>query len=474
MTYTQANEILQSLPISLYTKTKHNISLVLDVDSSATYVQADNGCFEIHIGYGMLKQYGNNLTERQIRTLFYHEISHILDDTFGRMIADNWYIPTNDVDKAAFNIIADERIETIYKDYFYGVDFDKTKREIIKINPADDSVLNHFLWYVRLRYNADKYDKDVLPYVKRAIKLGDAHTARLTFSEFAKVFDARDVATKEKTELTKEQMELSSEEMFGEEIRADEMFNPLLDEATDEIIKKNAKAFSKNVDEVVNDMNDFASCIEKCLYKNKNKFSSMSAYSGVFNVRAVVNDDYRWWNTANRNGQYKQHNKVHIRFLIDNSGSFSHNSAKTNHLIRCLNFLEKVYPMFSYSFATLNINLEVWSDEDKLNKTFQAIGGNRIPVERIKNYLNSKVQDAEYYNIVMFDGDACTDEHGDNKHRSNLFSVFDRVNTFIIAEQSNIKYTTKFNFAQIIVENDNYVDRITENIKFIIDRFIGA
>ena len=246
----------------------------------------------------------------------------------------------------------------------------------------------------------------------------------------------------------------------------------------DEFIEMSLRVFNDIISVYADNLQDISDALEISIKKNKNKFASMSAYSGVFNTRALTKDDYRWWCTPNRNGQYKHHNKIHIKFLIDNSGSFLNNVEQTNRLIKILNTLENRYPMFKYSFATINTQLEVWSEEDKTKKVFTVNGGNDIPVNKVRKYLDAKDDaDAEYYTIIMFDGDALTDY---NRHfnmsmpKDSVFKIFDRVNTSIITEFSNKKYTTQFEFADVIIEDNNYVDKIIENTKKVMIKFLNA
>jgi len=117
MNYEKMNEIVASLPISFYTRTRYDIFVELDKTSENTYLEICEDHFNIHISYPVLSQYGADLTERQIRSLFYHEISHILDESKYIQIAGFDEL-TEEEKQSAYNIIADERIETIYKDYY--------------------------------------------------------------------------------------------------------------------------------------------------------------------------------------------------------------------------------------------------------------------------------------------------------------------------------------------------------------------
>ena len=479
-TFKQIDEFIQTLPVSFYTKSKQDIRARLDEKAESTYVRLTDYGYEICVSYTMLSKFGHKLSECQVRTLFYHEISHILDDTFGKWSAVSVYTNGSKY-LVPFNIASDERIEFIYKDYFHNVDFDKTKRELIKIDYNDKNILNHFLWYVRLGYNREVYGEHCERLLKSFIKSGTIHSFIPLYHEFKNKFDIKfDEIMNRKPEMTDSETD-DSETTDSTISRYDDITLLCVDDkyfTKDEFIEMSLRVFNDIIGVYADNLQDISDALEISIKKNKNKFASMSAYSGVFNTRALTKDDYRWWCTPNRNGQYKHHNKIHIKFLIDNSGSFLNNVEQTNRLIKILNTLENRYPMFKYSFATINTQLEVWSEEDKTKKVFTVNGGNDIPVNKVRKYLDAKDDaDAEYYTIIMFDGDALTDY---NRHfnmsmpKDSVFKIFDRVNTSIITEFSNKKYTTQFEFADVIIEDNNYVDKIIENTKKIMIKFLNA
>lgn len=469
-TFKQISEFIQTLPISLYTKSKQNIRARLDEKAESTYVQLTDYGYEICVSYKMLSQFGSKLSERQVRTLFYHEISHILDDTFDKSMG---FISNKDKYLIPFNIASDERIEFIYKDYFHNVDFDKTKRELIKIDYEDTNVFNHFLWYVRLGYNRKAYGEYCENLLKKFIMSGTANVLRRLFDEFYKQFNDKF------DKIYINMPEFTDDDVIPQYCDITEMYNDNAELCTkEERIELSLISFNESLNTYTDNLQDISDALEISMNKNKNKFASMSSYSGIFNKRTLTRDDYRWWSTPNRNGQYKLHNKVHIKFLIDNSGSFQSNVRQTNRLIKILNNLENRYPMFKYSFATINTSLEIWSEEDKTKKAFVAFGGNDIHVNKVREYLDTKDDiDTEYYTVIMFDGDALSDYrlyHLSSTPKESVFKIFDRVNTSIITEFSNKKYTNDFVFADVIIENDSYVDKIIENTKKIIINFLNA
>lgn len=469
MNYEKMNEIVASLPISFYTRTRYDIFVELDKTSENTYLEICEDHFNIHISYPVLSQYGADLTERQIRSLFYHEISHILDESKYVQFAGFDEL-TEEEKQSAYNIIADERIETIYKDYYTGVDFDKTKRELIKIKESD-YFLDHFLWLVRLGYNASLYSNFVHNDIKTAIADNYSESAVIALNTFRKEFDRLKVDEK----ITVNNKRIINGGWIPEydSNRYSEEDWWWLEDCKSEAYR-NANRFQEKTNWLRSSFKSLDENFQTYFNKNKNKFNSTCSYSGVFNNRAVVNDDYRWWTSINRNGQYKKHNKLHLRFVIDNSGSFDA-ADEVNVIINSLNLLEKKYPMFSYSFSTINTNFVVWSHDDQ--NAFSAVGGNKLFMHKneILKFLNDMcVGDAEYYNIVLFDGDAYTDEYLDLQEEIEGFEIFDRFDTSLIIESSNLRYCKNFKTGKVIVENYDYAEKLIENIEDTIVKFLNV
>ena len=99
----------------------------------------------------------------------------------------------------------------------------------------------------------------------------------------------------------------------------------------------------KSVFEVLNDevlIARLKKIIDEKLKEDDKNGAAISAYSGVFNPRAVVRrDDYKWWSQQNVNGDIRRFSKVHFNLFIDNSGSFCPNDGNMNTFISALNKL---------------------------------------------------------------------------------------------------------------------------------------
>ena len=118
--------ILKTVPISYYTGRNIDTEISTTADTSYYEPLID----KITISYkGMESMFekmkSSDDLEECIRSVLYHEISHAL-------ITPKSLMNTRDeTDAYLFNVFEDERIETVFKDYYYGVNF---KKNIVLMN----------------------------------------------------------------------------------------------------------------------------------------------------------------------------------------------------------------------------------------------------------------------------------------------------------------------------------------------------
>ena len=114
ISFGRVKEIAQSLPIGFYAKEK--ISLDLDEKGTTSYyaplenkivIAYDTVCKALH------KLENDDYTETAIRSILYHEVSHVLLTPKSMSVTD------------IINIFEDERIESVLSNYYYNVDFKK-------------------------------------------------------------------------------------------------------------------------------------------------------------------------------------------------------------------------------------------------------------------------------------------------------------------------------------------------------------
>lgn len=123
LTLAKCQTILDTLPIGYYIGRRVNVMMDEKADVS-TYSPLED---TIRIAYKQIARRAkftseNTSEEEVVRSMLYHEISHALlstdhEDFFKR-------------DDNSHGIFEDERIETVLKDYYIGVDFKKQLKEI--------------------------------------------------------------------------------------------------------------------------------------------------------------------------------------------------------------------------------------------------------------------------------------------------------------------------------------------------------
>lgn len=153
----KSNEILKTLPVAHYLKVD-TIPVIFDNESETSYFNPYG--FEIHIALkniaeaivGSEKEEITDFDlEKHIRCFLYHEISHAIltPKELMTMANDKSFELLN---SNFANILEDERIETILKDYYLGVDFKQNLRNVVPLQHA--KTFENFVFNaVRFRYS---------------------------------------------------------------------------------------------------------------------------------------------------------------------------------------------------------------------------------------------------------------------------------------------------------------------------------
>lgn len=193
-----ANEILKTLPLAKYLRTS-TIPVALDTSADTSYF--DPSQFRIVVALNnILKSIAtkakSNLTindseiEKTIRGLLYHEISHAIMTPRDAMCWANSYKqynatqnPSPLLDAEFFNIIEDERIETILSKYYLGVDFKSNFKSIATLTPATN--FKHFVFNaVRFRYSPiekQKVNKVIDDFIAKTSRISSASNGSVAY-----------------------------------------------------------------------------------------------------------------------------------------------------------------------------------------------------------------------------------------------------------------------------------------------------
>lgn len=475
-TFIEIQNILNTLPIGYYIG--RNVPVKLTNESSSYYMAMQD---EIHISYQMLAdvmtKIENKLDKQNIeclvRTLLYHEISHA------------FITPVNFQMDDVLNVFEDERIESICRTYYKGVNF---KQLLMLINdwdgytePVHKDAFS--VWYSLFRYHRGKPE-----YIKKAVLLLQKYnTLNRSSSRFecAKCNneihefynEILDNFYEEQNKKQKEQTDDNANDTNNSDdsdnnnninnannmnnsnannsnsendnnVNINEVLNKIIATQLDEMFDRNLNLTSDNVKAIFENAQTFVdkdvqekltNIIINAKKVTKANASAINAYSGVFDPRSVVRQDYKWFVQQNRQGNIKQFSKIKLNLFIDCSGSFYNSETTVNKILFALSKIEKLDQNFSFDVVAMNVNFKL---KDKDKRQITCIGGNTI--DAYANDIIKKVQErnSENYNIVLFDGDAFSYDNHSKNHKN--FGFFNMQNTVMILDESNKCYAEKY------------------------------
>lgn len=489
-TFIEIENILKTLPVGYYIG--RNVPLKLTNENGSYYVPMDD---EAYISYPMLNNVMTKIEsklndeniERLTRTLTYHEISHA------------FITPKSLSMNKIVNVFEDERIESMCRNYYKSVDFKELLMLVNdwdgKTEPAHDTPFS--VWYSLVRYHLGKprflikvaallkkyrklhrfsnywsscIYKDEIMALYREVEedfLKDELEKQRKAEEEARAADEEeqqndntgmgmnagdDNDAEESDEMnetefnTVGQSEVSPEALREKQL--EEQLNEMSDEELQELFENITRAADEEVKKLFENSQVYvnpgvqerlANIILANKKVSKSNASAINAYSGVFDPRSVIRDDYKWFVQQNRQGNVKQFSKIKLNLFIDNSGSFGSNETIVNQLLFALKKLEQQEPNFTFDLITMNTRFEL---KKKNERELHCDGGNDIPA--YSEGIIKKVQDRQSmnYNIVLFDGDALSDPTEGRSGKQ--FKCFNMPNTVMILEDSNRKYAETY------------------------------
>ena len=429
----QAKAILDTLPIGYYIK--RNIPVEFDDLSSSSYCDIINE--KIVISYPSIKPLldiiddsNKEKAEETVRNILYHEVSHAF--------LTPKKLEANDIT----NIFEDERIETLLKDYYYGVNFKKFVMEMNDYHGEKPTTpMEEFYQTVRYRVGKKKFVNRVKSIIKEYSDLTyltkDFFVLRGYQSKIRELYDdiSREFGKEvpEDRKYTFEQsMSIISTLAKNDETSKDKSSPIDFPVLTSTIFDK---YYDKDLDQklqlILSNMKSF----------EKRNGSAINSYSGIFDTRSVLRDDYKYFVQKNRLGNINAFSKIHLNLFIDVSGSFFASETKVNQLLYSLTKYEKIEPKFSFDLVTMQIGETL---QPKNKRQISCDGGNYLDEKIFSIYNKLQLKDAQNFNIVLFDGDALTDIPGTMKYKkfdiAKNFKAFNYKNTTIISDCSNKLY----------------------------------
>ena len=497
VSYLEVKKVFDTLPVGYYIG--RDVKRELSESENDSYYDPMNDKITISFPFikeGLDKSETTDI-ENDIRTLLYHEVSHVfltpktLIETFRRHAIRQGYnelilgMSFNDI----INIFEDERIERIFDKYFYGVNFRKYCERVNDWKGISHASNIQEAWFdfIRFRTTVKRCEK-LLPQIDEIIKTNKALTSWSRyfdsydycsyvwklFINFFNNWKEKDKTNKEsnKSDTTSESSESKiktsgdSSSENEEKGKAKEGDSEITNNSDDD--EENPIISSKELQKIINNICEqyidkniidaFMLLFNKNSKVTKKNSAAINAYSGVFDPRSTIRDDYKFFLQSNRVGHQKAFSKMKLNLFIDRSGSFCNSVPMVNKIIYALQKIEKINPDFEFDVVTIGMDERLLP---KNNRIFDANGGNAITpaLKKIYNSLqNSKYQTI---NILLFDGNCHTDCEFED---CESLSVFNNKKSVVISEASNKCAFDKFIPSVKVNYCKNFVNELFKSI----------
>lgn len=496
ITFNEIEKILKTLPIGYYLK--RNVDVTLDPDTEYSYyVPMDD---TIRISFKQLEGTFESIektknVEKIVRGMLYHEVSHA------------FITPKNLRMTSWMNTFEDERIESVLRHYYLNTNF----RELVKLvnnfkgeKPANAKQAFYQLvryrigdknWLKRLheliqkyktlnRRNEDyklyEYENDVrnfyenfmmwykmnhpeLDEIKTQPEVPSASSCESDeSSESATESDESEDKSDEKTDETTDD-ESDEENDEAGNLESDESdYESESDESlsSKEIDNVMPDALNELVDkEMIESVQQILQRISKSTSKNG---SAINAYSGVFDPRSVVRDDYKYFVQQNRIGHIKAFSKVHLNLFIDRSGSFRRSQDTVNKLLYSLRLFENSNPNFTFDLVTCGMGERL---ETKKDRIMECAGGNKLDHDVFDLFKKLQLASQTNYNIVLFDGDAFSDySYRETAEAHKNFGAFNASNVTIISDYDNKDAIEQYACSAKKIFTNDYANELCKNV----------
>lgn len=472
----KCKSIVDTLPIGFYTGRR--IELTLDEKEDTSFYDPMED--KIVISYPIIARRMDAAAdgcdeEEAVRSMLYHEVSHAIL-TPAKNLFNNFQV----------NCMEDERIETVLRDYYHGVNFRQQLYDIhgghapkatnaegaffnlVRFGLGTEELLqcarNIVKTYWSMNRNTRRWDRPC-----GTCRYEDEIDAlwRKVCREFRKnpeVFQPKNSSSGQGEEGEEEGN--SNVEKYKGLIQAEDLDKE--QQMTTEDIKRMVGAClgpDPDLDAAqIAKLNEFQKTIEVIIrnFNKKNKNGNgFNTYSGVFNPRAVARNDYRYFERSMSTQGNNKFGSCHLNLIIDTSGSFYDNEAITNGILKILSDIERKNANFTMDVAFIN-------HEFRLCKTVRerrmvATGGNAIPSNMKEILVSLQKPQTCNYNIILFDGDAICQNY-EGKDPKKLFGVFDMKQTTLITDPDNERYMNPpFTSTKVIVTK-NYTSELIRHI----------
>lgn len=505
-TFLQVKAVTDTLPIGFYTNRKIEAVLTEDTESSWYDPLRDT----INISYKQLTDGIERITEDKfemvIRSNHYHEVAHAML-TPKTLPCPSW-----------FNIFEDERIERVTANLFYGIDFAEAFNAICGEMSAPAFSPEHaFFNLVRYHHGAKKWLKEVDSIIEKyktvhrnsgddrrgwrgSIANDYYYAVADLWDRFCKEWKSDpkeaegegeevkaggkggssskgykgDIKETPKDSKDKGEGEATSAEGGTSEGEAKSGATSAEDSkskkpSTSAIMSaEDMKAIVATIaDSMMNpSFYQSASTLFENFHRKNSKGSGINGYSGVLNPRLADRPDYRMFERSVSSRGSNSFGTFHLNLYIDTSGSFCGNDEATNKIIKSLELIEQKNRNFTFDVITMGKEEKI---SPKSNRFIKSGGGNHLSGEIFDIYRKMQLPQTYNYNIVLFDGDAYSNDVYKPCVKKWLpdgkgFQAFNNNNCMIITDSQNKEYIEKYTPTVKTIYTHDYVDELSDNI----------
>lgn len=476
-------KILDTLPTGYYCGRRVPVDLDATAETSYYALLED----KIYISYSIIARGIENIPdtadfEVAVRSMLYHELSHAI------LTPINLFDYISDSMKHVMNVFEDERIETLLDNFYLKVNF-KAQLYNILGNPknptdADTAFFNIVRYRVGPKKFIDEVEKiiedfkdlnrntiNIYPYINRIYNL---------HSDICKLYkknpDNFNLPNFDNLKQGDNKETTENQSIEAGTATATQEQNDALREAIKEIINKGLNPKNTLSKVKYEEVQKFEKMLE-ILFANFNKKNSsgngINTYSGIFNPRAVVRKDYRYFERSIPTNGNNKFGTLHLNLFLDKSGSFEKNQSIVNAMLVTLSNIEK---------KNKNFKLDVYFLDTQMTKTttlkereMRCEGGNNIPTYAKQMVIDAQKPNTYNYNIILFDGDAFTNAEKllKTNERIERFKYFDKKQTTLITDPENRRWVEgHFTSAKVIITKD-YTNELIKNVTSAIQAMLS-
>lgn len=466
----QVENIFKTLPTGYYVG--RQVKNVLTNEQSSYYDLMND---EIHVSYPMIEQVSKSLPdsltlENDIRCLLYHEVSHALL-TSKKLSINN-----------RTNIFEDERIETVLANYYRGVDFKQFVKRVNnfhneKPKTADEmyyqvvryrvgpkqftervsSIINDYAqitrcseWHIVYCYEDEIYAlyNDIVKYFNEQKQDENKSDSSDSQNDKNEQQECSSDSSNNQSEVDQQDKNNSTSGNTCKAILSNEQIKSLIDAA---VTQYDSVDYQQKINQILSNIKHTA----------KQTSSAINAYSGVFNPRSVVRNDFKWFIQQNRTGHIKAFSKIKLNLFIDCSGSFTNNDEKVNKLLKALTVFEKQNKDFSFDLISCGCGQTI---RDKNDRIQHSGGGTYIDCEIVDQFKQVQQPDAQNINICLYDGYCAATSYTSRLGGEKYLATFNNNRSVLILDNDNRRAAEKYCKNAKVIITDNYTEELDKNV----------